>query len=267
MFRLNTNGNLQYYTADEFEKTGMVRHCFSTRKGGVSKNEFESLNLRMNCGDSRENIIQNYRIICDEIGVDYRKLVLSKQVHSDEIHTVGKEDCGNGITKPQKFESCDALITAEPGVPLAVFGADCVPLYFLDTENRVIALAHSGWKGTVLEIGAKVVHTMGKRFNTKPENVIAAIGPSIGVCHFEVGDEVADIFRDKFGGGVLEKHEKYHVNMQKAIKIQLENSGVAEKNIIESGVCTYCNSELLFSHRKTAGKRGVMAAIMEIKEG
>lgn len=264
MFRLNTNGNLQYYTIDEFEKTGLVKHCFTTRKGGVSENEYKSLNLRMNCDDKPENILSNYQIICDELNVNYKNLVFSKQVHDDKIYIVDEKDCGNGITKPQKFESCDALITAMCGVPLAVFGADCVPLYFLDVENRVIGLAHSGWKGTVLRIGEKVIKAMQENFSSKPENILAAIGPSIGVCHFEVGDEVSDIFRENFGDSVLEKHKKFHVNMQKAIEIQFKECGIPDENIVNSGICTYCNSDLLFSHRKTNGKRGVMAAIMEL---
>lgn len=267
MFRLNTSGNLRYYTIDEFEKTGLLKHCFSTRRGGVSTGTYDSLNLRMNSGDSTENVLKNYEILCDELNMNYKNLVFSKQVHSDKIYTVGKNDCGNGIVKPQKFESCDALITAEAGVPIAVFGADCVPVYFFDTENRVIALAHSGWKGTVLKISEKVVAKMMSEFSSKPENIIAAIGPSVQVCHFEVGDEVADIFRDKFGAEVIEKHEKYHVNMQKAVKMQLEGCGVPQKNIVDSGICTYCDSELFYSHRLMGDARGVMAALMEIKEG
>lgn len=266
MFRLKTNGNLQYYVIDEFENTGLVKHCFSTRNGGVSENEFKSLNLRMDCGDKRENILQNYKIICDEINVNFEDLVFSKQVHDDKIYIADKSDCGNGITKPQKLESADCLITQEVGVPLAVFGADCVPLYFLDTKNRVIALAHSGWKGTVLRIAEKTIRTMTETFSSKPENILTAIGPSIRSCHYEVGDEVSEVFLKEFGESVLEKHEKYHVNMQKAIMLQFKNMGILEKNIIDSGICTYCNSDLLFSHRKTNGKRGVMAAIMEIKE-
>ena len=218
MFTLNTSGNLQYYTIDEFESTGLTKHCFSTRNGGVSENEFRSLNLRMNSDDKKENILQNYKIICDEIGINFEDLVFSNQVHDDKIYIVDKKDCGNGIIKPQKFESADGLITCEAGVPLAVFGADCVPVYFLDTKNGVIALAHSGWKGTVLRISEKTVRKMMKEFSSNPEDILIGIGPSIGVCHFEVGDEIADIFKCEFGDSVLEKHKKYHVNLQKAVK-------------------------------------------------
>lgn len=265
MFRLKENGQLKYYTVDEFERTGLVKHCFTTRCGGVSENEYKSLNLRMNSGDSRENILRNYKIICDEIDVNFENLVFSNQVHCDTIYRVGTEDMGNGITKPQRFDGADAFITNERNVPIVIFAADCVPVFFLDTKKRAIALAHSGWKGTVSRISQKCVQKMAEEFAADPRDIVAAIGPSIGACHFEVGDEVAEVFRDEFGESVLEKHEKYHVNMQKAIRMQLVESGVSEENIVTADICTYCNSELLFSHRKTKGKRGVMAAIMELK--
>ena len=97
------------------------------------------------------------------------------------------------------------------------------------------------------------------------EDILVGIGPSIGVCHFEVGDEVADVFRENFGDSVLEMHEKWHVNMQKAIRIQLLEKEIRNENIIDSDICTYCNSDLFFSHRRTGDKRGVMAGIMELK--
>lgn len=264
MFTLFEKGDLKYYKVDEFSRTGLVRHCFSTRHGGVSKNEFFSMNLRINCDDKRENILKNYSIICEEIGVDYENLVLTKQVHEDKIYVVNKEDRGNGITKPQKFESCDALITAEKNVPIAVFSADCVPVFFLDTKKSVIALAHSGWKGTVARISEKVVNKMCDEFGSNPKDILCAIGPSINVCHFEVGDEVSDIFLSEFGPCVVKKYEKNHVDMQKAIEIQLKNAGILEKNIINSQICTQCRCGEFFSHRVTGDRRGVQAAIMEL---
>ena len=264
MFTLKSNGDLKYYTIDEFEKTGLVKHGFSTRCGGVSENEYESMNLRMHCDDKRENILKNYEIFSSEIGVNFENLVFSNQVHCDTIKSVGKEDMGNGIRMPQKWDGADGLITNEPGVPLCIFSADCVPVFFLDTKKKVIALVHSGWKGTALKISAKCVTKMVNEYGSCPQDILCGIGPSIGACHFEVGDEVADVFRDAYGETVLEKHEKWHVNMQKAIEISLLEKGILKENIIHSEVCTYCNWELLFSHRKTNGKRGVMAGIMEL---
>ena len=263
MFTLKTRGDLKYFTIDEFEETGILKHCFTTRYGGVSENEFKSMNLRMNCDDKRENILKNYEIICDEIGVNFENLVFSNQVHCDTILSVTKEDMGNGITKPQKWDGADGLITNEPGVPIIIFAADCVPVFFFDKEKKVIALVHSGWKGTVLGISAKCIDKMVTEYSCTPEDIMVAIGPSIGECHFEVGDDVADVFRNTFGESVLKKYEKWHVNMQKAIELQVRKQGV--EKIIRADICTYCQSDLLFSHRKTNGKRGVMAGIMELK--
>ncbi len=265
MFRLKENKGIAYYTIDSFEATGLVKHCFTTRRGGVSEAQYHSMNLRMNCDDKRENVIKNFQIICEEIGVDYKKLVFSNQVHEDKIMPVDSRDWGNGITRPNSFDSADGLICAEPGVPIVTFFADCVPLFFLDVKKRVIALAHSGWKGTVLNIAAKTVEKMCGEYGCDRGDILTAIGPSIGECHFEVSDDVADIF-DKLPGGVTSAYgEKKHVNLQKTIINQLLKEGIYEKNITNAGICTYCNSELLFSHRKTNGKRGNLAAITELK--
>lgn len=262
MFRQVRNNGICYYTVDAFE--GAAKHCFTTREGGVSKDEFAAMNLRFNCADKRENVLKNFDIICTEIGIDYKKLVLTNQVHEDNVISVTSKDCGNGILYKNKFESADALICAERGVPIAAFFADCVPIMFLDKKNGVAAVAHSGWKGTVKNIAAKTVDAFVTRYNSRTQDIFAAIGPSIGVCCFEVGDEVSEIFREKFGGGVLEKHEKWHVNLQKAVFEELTGCGIEKKNITEAGVCTSCNSGLLFSHRASGGKRGNLAAIMQL---
>ena len=136
MFTLKSRNDLKYYTIDEFEKTGLLKHCFSTRCGGVSKNEFASMNLRINSEDKRENILANYQIICGEIGVNFQNLVFSKQVHCDTIKSVGKEDLGNGIITEQKWDGVDGLVTDVPGVPIAIFGAEGVPGFLLDPVDR-----------------------------------------------------------------------------------------------------------------------------------
>lgn len=263
MFKLIKNNGISYYQIESFQKTGLVDHCFTTRQGGVSVGEYESMNLRMNCDDKRENILKNYEIICNEINVDYKKLVFSNQVHEDKIYIADKTDCGNGIVFENKLKSADALITAESGVPLITFYADCVSVFLLDTEKKVIALAHSGWKGTVKNISAKTVEKMREQFECN--EIIAAIGPSIGECCFEVGDDVAEIFSELNEGVVRKYGEKYHVNLQKTIENQLICAGIKQENITVANICTCCNSDLLFSHRKTGGKRGSLAAIMQIK--
>ena len=265
MFKLVKKGDLSYYIIEEFEETGLLHHCFTTRLGGVSEGPYESMNLRFNCDDKRENVIRNHQIICSALGVDYRALVISKQVHEDNIIKVGKKHRGNGIIRENEFTSADGLMTNENRVPLLTVYADCVPVMLLDPVKKAIASVHSGWRGTVSEISKKAVEKMHSEYGSRADDIIAAIGPSISEKNFEVGDEVAELFIGKFGAETAVKYgEKYHVNMQKAIAMQLVGSGVTEKNIIMADICTYDNPQLFFSHRKTNGIRGNMAAVMEL---
>lgn len=258
MFRLVKKGDLCYYKIDAFEETGMVRHCFTTKHGGVSKGCYESLNLRMNCDDNKDNIYENYRIICNELGIDEKKLVLSKQVHKTDIADVTLADCGNGIVFDNKYRSADALVTNESNVPLVTFFADCVPVFMLDVKKKVLALVHSGWRGTAGGISALTVKHMMEKYRSLPEDIIVAIGPSIRKCHFEVGEEVAmefdERFVDRFG-------EKPHIDLQGCITEQLVTVGVKKENITDSGICTCCRNDEFYSHRTTGDKRGTMAAI------
>lgn len=259
MFVFNKN----YLTVLKFSDKNIVKHGFSTRYGGVSRGIYESMNFRFNSDDSRENVIKNFDIFCSMLDIDYKKLVLTNQVHEDNVYRVDETYCGNGIMYPNKFSSADALITDTPGVPLAVFYADCVPVMFLDTKKKAIGVAHSGWKGTYLEISKKTVEKMQHEFSSNPSDIIAAIGPSIMECHYEVSDELHELFLKKFGDSVLsQKDGRWHLSLQKTIKKQLDEAGV--KNQVFSDICTYCKSDMLFSHRKTNGNRGVMAGIIEL---
>ena len=263
MFILNENKNLKYLTVDEFSKTGLVKHCFSTRYGGVSKGDYSTMNLRFNASDERENVLKNFEIISSEVGIDYTKLVLTKQVHEDIIEAVGVDYCGNGIMFGNRFQSADGLICSEKGVPITVFGADCLPVMFLDYKQRVIATAHSGWKGTLKKIAQKCAYKMIKDYNSKPEDIIAAIGPSIRVENYEVSDELALLFEKEFGKTcVTEILKKPHIDMQMCVKLQLEEIGVT--TVVDSMLCTYKNPDLFFSHRRTGDRRGVMVGMIEL---
>ena len=266
MFELKRNGAVSFYVPTTVADTGLVRVGFSTREGGVSEGCYSSMNLRWHCDDTHENVVENYRRITAALGIDYRDTVLSKQVHEDVVRTVGEKDKGNGITRENEFKSADALITNERGVALATTFADCTPIFFIDPVKRVVSLAHSGWRGTVKRISVRVIEKMVADYGSEPENIICAIGPSIQLDHFEVGDEVAEIFIKEFGMETVFKFgDRYHVSMQTAIKKQLAEAGVPEENIDDCGICTYCNSELLFSHRKTNGKRGNLGAFIQLK--
>lgn len=263
MFILNQNKNLKYLTVEEFSKTGCVKHCFSTRCGGVSTGDYESMNLRFNASDLKENVLKNFEIISDAAGIDHTKLILTKQVHEDIIKAVGSEFLGNGIVFENRFDSADGLICNESGVPITVFGADCLPIIFLDPKKRVIATAHSGWKGTLKKIAQKCAYKMITDYNSNPEDIIAAIGPSVRVENYEVNDELAAVFKREFGMcAVTEFSGKPHIDMQRCVMIQLQEIGVG--TIVDSMFCTYDNPDLFFSHRRTGDRRGVMVGMIEL---
>ena len=171
--------DLCYIGFPKFEKTGLVRVAFTTRMGGVSKGQFASMNVSTTNGDNLDDVKKNYEILGNAVGFDFKKTVLSRQTHTDNIRIVKEDDIGKGLLKERDYDDVDGLITNISGVTLVTQFADCTPLLFLDPENKVIANVHSGWRGTVQQIGKRAVEIMQKEFGSKPANIIAAIGPCI----------------------------------------------------------------------------------------
>ncbi len=265
---VNDNG-LIYLTIPVFEETNMVKHCFTTRVGGVSEGVYDSLNTSIDKEDPPENVRRNLDIVCSAIGIDYTKLVFTDQTHEDHIRVVTEADIGKGLTLPSDITHTDGLMTNIPGIPLITFYADCVPLFFLDKKNKAIAVVHSGWKGTVMKIGAKTIKQMSQVYGTQPEDCLVGIGPSIGFECFEVGPEVVQEFKESFDNWseftepFIEGKSK--IDLWKANKFMLMEMGVPEKNITVSGFCTKCREELFFSYRRDKGRTGSLSAIMELK--
>ena len=266
---INVN-SVPYLTYNSLSEIDFINHAFSTRLGGVSTDEFTSMNLAFNRGDSPENVTENYKRFCKSAGFDYESLTASSQDHHTFVRAVTKENVGVGIYKPKDIESVDALITNEPGVTLVTYYADCTPLFFVDTKQKAIGLAHAGWRGTVGRIGDNVVKKMQSLYGTDPSDIKAAIGPAISVCCYEVDKPCADNFlaldeldSTKF---VFPKgNGKFMIDLLETNRQILVHAGVKNENITVSDVCTNCNSELLWSHRATKGHRGTMSAFMCIK--
>ena len=268
-FKTVLKGGLAYLTIPAFEGTGIVKHCFTTRIGGVSRGIYNSLNTSDDKEDPVENVHRNLELVCGAIGIDYRNLVLSDQTHEDNIRIVSNADLGKGISVPNDINNTDGLMTNIPGIPLITFYADCVPLFFLDKQNKAIAVVHSGWKGTVLKIGAKTIRQMTEVYGTKPGDCLVGIGPSIGPECFEVGQEVADQFAEGFGTRphIIRPlgNGKYTVDLWAANKLMLMEMGVPENNVTISGLCTKCREDMFFSYRRDKGRTGSMSAIMELR--
>jgi len=267
--KINQKNELFYITFPKLSQTGIVNHLFSTRKGGASDGQYESMNLSFLNGDKRENVLKNYEILCNELGTSTENLVLSRQTHTDNIKIVDASHRGTGIFK-DSFLDIDGLITNTPKVALVTQYADCTPLLFCDPQKKVIATSHSGWRGTVKEIGKKTVQKMEEHFGCNPKNIIACIGPSIEDCCYEVDDPVYNEFK-KLEHLNLEKiftkknNGKYMLNLIEANRQILITAGIEPENMDISDICTCCNSDFLHSHRATGGKRGNLAAIIELK--
>ena len=268
-YKFITKGELTYLSFDRWEKDSRVIHGFSTRFGGVSEGVLTSLNLGFNRGDSEEHVLENYRRISSALGVEVDSLVLSNQVHETEIIKVTKKDRGNGILTPNKWDSVDGLYTNEPNITLVTHYADCVPLFFYAPEYGMIGMAHAGWRGTVQEIGKKMIETWVRDEHIPASAIEVVIGPSIGPCHFEVNEDVAIPFLNQFPNAPYIQYDdlsnKYHIDLWACNKDSLIRAGVPEEKVIISGICTCCYDQLFFSHRKTQGHRGTLGAFMSLK--
>ena len=266
------NRGVTYLSFPILEDTGLVSHAFSTRLGGVSKGDFATMNFSFTRGDDRDDVLENYRRMAAALGVDRERMVLTWQTHTTNVRRVTEEDEGKGIVRDRDYRDVDGLITDIPGITLVTFFADCVPLYFLDPVHKAIGLSHSGWRGTVKRMGQVTVDAMKEAFVTRPEDIIACIGPSIcGDCYEvgeEVADEFADAFHEKYHDVILLKKQngKYQLDLWKANEIVLKEAGIKGDNLAVTNICTYCNPQLLFSHRRTAERRGNLCAFLSLKE-
>ncbi len=275
---------------ENLEATGIVKHCFTTRLGGVSQGVCATLNLSFTRGDDEKAVCENFRRVAEVLDAKIEDFVFSDQTHTTNIRVVNRDDAGKGIVKPRDYTDVDGLVTNVPGLVLSTFFADCVPLYFVDPVHKAIGMTHSGWRGTVGRIGARTLQVMHEAYGTEAKDVICAIGPSICQECYEVSADVAKAFADEFQGHETEvvclqrdykegnitdkellqkidpaSEEKYQLNLWQANKIVMEESGVLPENIAVTNICTCCNPDELFSHRASQGKRGNLAGLLCLK--
>lgn len=267
-FKINTAGGVTYLSVPSFDETGLCRTCFSTRLGGVSVSPLSSMNLGFGRGDKHENVLENYRLLGCAAGFDGTAVVAFSQVHKNDVCIATEKDSGEAFL-PKKREF-DSVVTNVPALPIATYHADCVPVFFLDTKNRAVGVSHAGWRGTVLRSPAKAVEAMTKAYGTDPRDLLAAIGPAIGMCCFETDSDVPEAVLDSFGDTAEpyirdDKNGKYHVSLQGLNLLTLRECGIPDDNITLSDECTCCKSDFYWSHRKTGGVRGTMAAIITLK--
>lgn len=251
-------------------ETGMVKHCFTTRMGGVSKGIFSSMNLSFTRGDEKEDVMENYKRLAEALDVSLENFVFTDQTHTTNVLQVIEKDAGKGLLRERDYQDVDGLITNVKGLVLSTFFADCVPLYFVDPVKEAIGMSHSGWRGTVHKMGKVTIEAMEQAFGTNPDDLICAIGPSICQDCYEVSEDVAEEFQKAFKGHerelLLDKgNGKYQLDLWKANQIVLLEAGVKKEHIAVTNLCTCCNSNLLFSHRASHGKRGNLGGFLCLK--
>lgn len=268
---LESGGEMPVLCYPLLEQSGLTKHCFTTRKGGVSRGIYEELNLSFTRGDERASVMENFRRVARVFGKTEADFVCSDQTHTTHVLRVDKSFRGMGVTRERSFSDVDGLITDEPGLILSTFYADCVPLFFVDPRHRAIGLSHSGWRGTVGRMGQATLDAMWREFHTEPKDVLVAVGPSICQDCYEVSEDVAQAFAKEFIGYereiLLEKGGgKYQLDLWKANEIVLREAGVQKEHLAVTNICTCCNPKLLFSHRASQGKRGNLGAFLMLSE-
>ena len=248
VFRNVERGGVPYLSFKALEDTGMVINGFSTRLGGASKGRFATMNFSYSRKDDPADVLENFTRMADALGVERDRMVVSYQTHTTNVRRVTREDEGKGVIRERDYRNVDGLIT------------------------DAIGLSHSGWRGTVRRMGQVTMDAMKEAFGTRPEDVTACIGPSICRDCFEVGEEVAEAFADAFDPKYRDalyranaKPGKYQLDLWKANEIIFQEAGVPKEQIHTTNICTMCNSDYLFSHRRVGEERGNLAAFLSIR--
>lgn len=220
--------------------------------------------------------IQDYKNLCDNIGLDYKNVVKTNQQHTDEVKIVTEKENKDFMDiNLEKYSKTDGLITNKSNFVLSTTNADCILLLFFDPITKTIANVHSGWKGTLQRISVKTIEKMKKEFNCMPENIICCICPSIRKCHFEVDKDVKEQFENEFKDinisnsiEIMDKQlnkEKWNIDTVLINKILLKKEGLIEENIIDSGICSMCNSDIIHSFRVEKENYGLETALICLK--
>lgn len=255
---------------------------FTGRAGGSGTEPYNSFNCAFHVGDDPDVVLSNRRLLAGKLGFPLEAWTCGEQTHGKDIAVITEPQRGKGsLDRASAFQATDGLLTNVPGVLLTSFYADCVPLFFYDPRHSAVGLAHAGWKGTVAEIAAEMVSRMGEVYGSRPEDILAAIGPSIGDCCYEVDDYVMDhVRRLEAVLNPLTRTEGapdlYRVSERDSSKSMLNLKEMNQRIMIKAGIlpthiectswCTSCNSDLFFSYRKENGVTGRMTSWIGIKE-
>ena len=266
---LKKSGNTEFLQFPAFSRIPGLVHGFSTRHGGKSQGFLSSMNFSFDRGDDPEAVRYNYSRMAEAVGVSFDSFVVAKQTHTTNIRVVTEADKGAGVLFPRPYTDIDGLMTDVPGITLVTFHADCIPVWIADPKHRAAALLHAGWKGTVDGIQRIAVRKMTELYGSRPEELIACIGPGVCGSCYEVGEDVAEHIRELLPDepSVLfgphpgpDGLPRIQLDLMNANALILLKTGLREEQIHCADICTRCNAPHLFSHRAHGVKRGLNAA-------
>jgi len=265
-----TEENPPIYKWKLFDKySHIVNTGMTCRTGGISNGEFSSFNQALHCNDQIESVLANRTILCNSQNISFEKYTCAEQTHSAGISFIDKESCGSGRDRySDSIKNTDALIISDKNIMINIHIADCVPLVLFDTDKRVGALIHAGWKGTAQLITLKTVKYMISRLQCNPNQIIAGIGPSIDSCCFKIGEDTAKTLKKSFNYSpaiIRNDNETIRADLKKANCEQLISSGLNRANIEISGICTCCSHDIFYSYRAEKGLTGRAAVYMIFK--
>jgi YfiH family protein len=266
MFFLGKKKTIEYLQSPLLSNCDFLEHAFCTRRGGASRDDYKSLNMSFREGDEEFRVLQNWDRLAIAFAIPMEQFLVVNQVHGDAIFVIKPH--GSYFSTRDEL-NYDAIVTSRADLAICIKTADCVPVFIVDKVKKVIAVVHAGWKDSALGISAKVIRLMQKQYGCLPQDILAAIGPSIGKCCYEVDQVTANTFRQQNNSDLFlqqgKKKDKWMLDLVEANRRQILETGVQESNIDVAGCCTTCNQDMFFSHRGSGGITGRQVNFMMIK--
>jgi YfiH family protein len=259
---------IRYLTYGLFDPFVKVTNVVTTRQSGSSRPPYDTLNLGLHVGDDPGAVLENRAVVAQVLGFEPETWTLGEQVHGAAVSVVHAGDRGRGaVVVDDAVGEADALVTNEPGIPLAILVADCVAVSLYDPARHVAAVAHAGWKGTLARVVEKTVDTMANVFGADPSDIVAGLGPSVGKCHYTVGRDVVDGYIGEFAGDAhlfLSEGpaDVWRLDLAAANVYQLARAGLRKERFEAAGWCTACEPALFYSHRRDGARTGRFASVI-----
>jgi len=266
MFSLVKKKTVEYLQSTLLSDCDFLVNAFCTRRGGASQDEYKSLNMSFREGDEEFRVLQNWDRLATAFAIPMEQFLVVNQVHGDAIFVIKPH--GSYFSSRDEL-NYDAIVTTRANLAICIKTADCVPVSVVDKVKKVIAVVHAGWRGSALGISAKVIELMQNQYRSQPQDILVAIGPSIGRCCYEIDQATADAFRKQNNHELFlqqgKKKDKWMLDLVEANRSQILEAGIPESNIEVAGFCTTCNQDMFFSHRGSGGITGRQINFMMIK--